>query len=432
MVDNTLALMVRPVDVVGSYEKGNALRLQNQEMQLKQQALRQEQQKQRTLADIMPQAIQGDENALARLGAIDPKAFNSIVTGIGKMDKNQRERAKFEITQAAALLQPIMQAPPEQRQALYEQQLQRAAQMGLNLNNVPAQYSDAWAGQTMALANVATSAFRDAERLEMQQQNSAFSQDMAQKRFAFDQGNEAFDRNVAQQNLGMRRRGLDLQEQRMNDPSDLSIRLPDGTVIQRGGEGISADKKTREELTQSNAGLLRAFKLIDRDLLESSARATGPLPVMLNVLNSTIGAVIPGEVAPRTRESMDAIKRFNNTMTRLLKFDSQLNNEERKRIESLLPQVNSFFKDPDGEVEKLRDLREYIPTLMQINQDVLTDGIRVPTEEESAIIPLNSEARRFRDRQQAAPNANAARQQLLNQGFSQQEVEEFLRSEGLN
>jgi hypothetical protein len=74
--------MFAPADIAGSYQQGVQFSAQQDQRQLQQD-------RQRRLADLLPQAAQGNRGAINQIAGIDPEMFM-------KLDDRQREQAKAE------------------------------------------------------------------------------------------------------------------------------------------------------------------------------------------------------------------------------------------------------------------------------------------------------------------------------------------------
>ena len=80
--------MFAPADIYGSYQRG--LQMHDQRQQRQEQA-----DNKRRLADLLPQAVHGDRQAIDELAGIDPEMFF-------KLDDRQRAQAKEEVADLTA------------------------------------------------------------------------------------------------------------------------------------------------------------------------------------------------------------------------------------------------------------------------------------------------------------------------------------------
>lgn len=87
-----------PFNFAQSYGQG----LQLREMQ-------QEQQKKRRLADLLPQAVNGDQAAIAQIAEVDPQLFM-------KLDDRQRQQAQSELADVSSAVRWSMSDPAQKAQ----------------------------------------------------------------------------------------------------------------------------------------------------------------------------------------------------------------------------------------------------------------------------------------------------------------------------
>jgi len=99
-----------PADIVGAYSQGLQFRQQQEEAQNK-----------RRLADLLPQAVHGDQSAIDQIAQIDPRLFMQL-------DERQREQAKAEVADLGAA---VRWADTPEKWAYVQQHY---AQSGLDLS----------------------------------------------------------------------------------------------------------------------------------------------------------------------------------------------------------------------------------------------------------------------------------------------------------
>ena len=118
-------------------------------MDLDAQSRQQKLTNQNALRQLMPGVVSGDKSAIAQGYGIDPEQMNTILTGMGNLQKQQRDQIQFHNEQTGQLLNGVESAPPEQREQVYQAARAQAAQLGIPMDSVPQHYDQNWVRMTI-------------------------------------------------------------------------------------------------------------------------------------------------------------------------------------------------------------------------------------------------------------------------------------------
>ncbi len=134
-------MMVKSPDPAGSYTEGERNRQLAQLSQQKIDTNAQNTDRDRLYAQLAAPALQGDEAALNRLAATDPKRAEQLLDVMTKTQQVQRTADRQTQEQAARLAAPMLQASPEERAAMWPDLRQKL--LALNLAD-PGQIPQQW------------------------------------------------------------------------------------------------------------------------------------------------------------------------------------------------------------------------------------------------------------------------------------------------
>ncbi len=118
--------------LLGGMERGQQYRAREQQLAQQQQ-----------IQDLAGQYAGGEVGALSELAALDPQRA-------GALQGLQQQKATY----VGKLAATVLQAPPEQRQAIYKASLQQASQFGIPIADMPVEYSPDIDAQLTSMAEM--------------------------------------------------------------------------------------------------------------------------------------------------------------------------------------------------------------------------------------------------------------------------------------
>jgi hypothetical protein len=130
-----IALALQSSDL-GQFQRGRQEGMQNRLAQLEIGAAERQLDNQNRLREALPQAMQGDPNAIAQVQMLDPQSAEAL-----------RKRREQIISEGRDWVLAMHAAPPERRQALFERGRQRLDQLGyaqVARQPLPAQLTPEW------------------------------------------------------------------------------------------------------------------------------------------------------------------------------------------------------------------------------------------------------------------------------------------------
>lgn len=86
-------------------------------------------------------AVQGDQAALGKVLANDPKTAAAIIQNLGRLDEQKRKQVGEAANYTAQAANAILQADPKDRPAIYAQMRQQGIDRGYKMDGLPEQYS---------------------------------------------------------------------------------------------------------------------------------------------------------------------------------------------------------------------------------------------------------------------------------------------------
>jgi hypothetical protein len=134
------ALSLKPANVVGSYIEGKQAREQSELRNISKtnaldelKAKREQRDKQKEI-DRLGESIAGDKDPLSKLMALDPEMGTTL-------QKYQQDRAQKKLMDTAKIAATIKQANPEMKNQAYLQGLEQAAAQGIDISEMPPEYT---------------------------------------------------------------------------------------------------------------------------------------------------------------------------------------------------------------------------------------------------------------------------------------------------
>lgn len=124
------ALGIQSPDVVGAYGRG---------LQVK--GMRDQAERERQLGGLRPDVLSGNEDALKKYAALDPKGANDLMELSGRLDERQREAMRQNVEDTARVVAAVEAAPEMARPEVYAQYRQQLIQQGVDPAQLPERYS---------------------------------------------------------------------------------------------------------------------------------------------------------------------------------------------------------------------------------------------------------------------------------------------------
>jgi hypothetical protein len=107
---------------------------------------------------------------------------------------------------------------------------------------------------------------------------------------------------------------------------------------------------------------------------EALELGTGPGSYMRQALNNVLGPLVPGQPAPKTEAARNQLRLFTQVIKPYLMVSDRGAVYEQRNIENLLPNPNNFFVDPDGEKDKIVNVRKLVESSIKGKQRLLDTG----------------------------------------------------------
>lgn len=102
--------------------------------------------------------------------------------------------------------------------------------------------------------------------------------------------------------------------------------------------------------------------------IESAGIGVGPVARVQQLISNTIGPFIEGTPFQETVEARQRLGLFNKTLERSLVNNPRFPVAETGRVAELLPDINTFFVDPDAARSRLIQTRDFLNSLVRIKQ----------------------------------------------------------------
>lgn len=144
-------------DIGGALSAGSqagAASAQNQYL-MKDRAARDE------IAPLIPKALQGDREALDKIGARHPDTLMKITPLLERLDANKRAKVKEDAEYITSTGMAILNAPPEQQPQLYARVRAEAAAAGRDVSTWPTTYDPGWVKFNVDKARPVSDFFKD-------------------------------------------------------------------------------------------------------------------------------------------------------------------------------------------------------------------------------------------------------------------------------
>jgi hypothetical protein len=117
MIDASIPLQAKTIDLAGIMHDAQAYRMRDMQMQ----QMQRQQQRDQQLSDLLPRAVQGDQAALQGVASTDPDTYMKVRAFLAKSGDATGELAKKKFGAAGPLLVRMKAMPYEQRKAFIQQ-----------------------------------------------------------------------------------------------------------------------------------------------------------------------------------------------------------------------------------------------------------------------------------------------------------------------
>lgn len=334
------------------------------------------------------------------------QAGAAIGQGLAARGQFQREEEKKRLIQSAYMGDPgamaQLQAVDPQAASRIETEKRQRKQLELQTSRLEAQQKTDERGWYLKNKEVVDKLFADALKLDSAEEAQAYVEDVAQRNPELFEGidlgtltPERFDRlkkakrpdtDKATERVkkiqGLVDRGIDrnlasdIVEGRVKVTSPdqfgnvYAVNITDSTkkLIVSGGQPVPSEDREPPsgDITPSDTKMM--------SLVEAAEKGTGPTSAMKSFVNNMVGPFVEGQPFPETTESKSVVKLFNQEAKTALVNNPKFPVAEQEIIKGMLPDVAKVFTDPDTEREKVIQLRNFLNSKKQQNNDAITRG----------------------------------------------------------
>lgn len=387
-LDTRIPLMSRTFDLASIDQAAQRGRLQDLQMQ----GIRQGMDDRRSLRELVPKAVSGDEGARAQAVGINPDLAGMFAS----MDERQLAQAKQRSEQVGRLAAGVLSS--DNPQAAYQQARQYATQeLGIPAEQMPEQYDPAFLHSAMNQS-------RKAEDILAQHE-----QTFQIKSGVGPGGQPGFYRVPVEGGPAQRVEGIQpvakepsAREQELQNlvsrgvPPDWAQDVVGGNVdtqMDQFGNVVAVNRATgavrtlrgpgqQEQQAGAPIGPSPQEQRVGTPEPEAKKpgvvgvieQGTGPVSQVQQAVSDVIGPFVDGALFPETTRAKAAIRNFNQTAKISLINSDRFPVYEQKIVAELLPDPAAFFTDPDAERAKLLQLREFLTSKQSLNEHSIESG----------------------------------------------------------